>query len=256
MRRPQSDVDAVLSSVLVSAGAFASFSLLQLTLTAFEGSSIDALVPAETVGRLWVFFVLAPALLLLVGVGFPCLARAVIATVRGTIGRDGVVSLVAVALAASLVFLEASMQRSGAAALVLLCAVCLWRLRPRVRSLDRRLPGALLACTAAALLGFAAYAQRLLSGGLTSVAVAPTLFLLTFYATLVGVVVTAVSGTGAALSRIALPLLWLAIYATWIGAAHRWGVAGTVLAAVALGLLGAHAGATSRHGIDESRPFL
>lgn len=256
MRRPQSDVDTVLAVVLAAAGAFASFALLQAITITLDGSAIGRLAPAETLGRLWVFFILVPAVLMLVGVGFPCLWRTVVAMARGSLGRDGVSSLVVVAGGAVLVVAEAVMQRSGIASLVVVCALCLWRLRSRASDLGKRLLGPLLACASAALLGFGVYQQRLLAGAPASVAVAPTLFLAAFYLTVIGVVIGALSTIGGHRTRAATSLLWLATYAAWLTGAHRWGVATTYVAGVFLGVLAAWLRAASRRRVDESAAFL
>lgn len=256
MRRPQSDVDTVLAVVLAAAGAFASFALLETVASMLAGSAIGRLAPAETLGRLWVFFVLVPAVLMLVGVGFPCLLRTAVALGRGSLGRDGVSSLVVVAGGAALVVVEAAMQRSGTASLVVVCALCLWRLRSRARALGTRLLGPLLACASAALLGFGVYQQRLLAGEPASVAVAPTLFLAAFYLTVIGVVIGALSSADGHRTRAAASLLWLATYVAWLSGAHRWGVATTYFAGILLGLLTAWLRAASRRRVDESRAFL
>jgi hypothetical protein len=256
MRRPQNDVDTVLAVVLATAGAFASFSLLQAVTSTLDGSAIGRLAPAETLGRLWVFFVLMPAVLMLVGVGFPCLLRTGVAMARGSLGRDGVASLVVVAGGAMLVVVEAAMQRSGSASLVMVCALCLWRLRARASDVGKRLLGPLLACASAALLGFGVYQQRLLADEPASVAVAPTLFLAAYYLTLLGVVMGALSTADAHRTRAATSLLWLATYAAWLTGAHRWGVATTYVAGIFLGLLAAWLRAASRRGVDERGAFL
>jgi hypothetical protein len=253
MGRPQSDVDAILACVLAIAGAFASFALLQILAAAVQGSAIGPLVPAATLGRLWVFFVLAPALLALVGVGFPCLLRALIAIARGALARDGVLSLVAVAVGTVGVVAEAAMRRSGAASLVVLCSLCLWRLRPRLIAIGDVAAAGLLACTSACLVGFGVYQQRLLTGAAASVAVAPTLFLLAFQATVVGVVMGAVGRHG---TRSAASVGWLAVYAGWIGGAHAWGASSTYVAGFVLGILAVWLRASSGSRIDEGGRFL
>jgi hypothetical protein len=256
MRRPQSDVDTVLAVVLATAGAFASFALLQAVTSTLDGSAIGRLAPAETLGRLWVFFVLVPAVLMLVGVGFPCLLRTVVAMARGSLGRDAASSLVVVAGGAMLVVVEAAIQRNGSASLVVVCALCLWRLRSRAGDLGRRLLGPLLACASAALLGFGVYQQRLLAGEPASVAVAPTLFLAAFYLTVIGVVIGALSTADGHRTRAATSLLWLATYAAWLTGAHRWGVATTYVAGAFLGLLAAWLRAASHRRVDETTALL
>jgi hypothetical protein len=175
---------------------------------------------------------------------------------RGTLGRDAASSLVVVAGGAGIVVVEAAMQRSGTASLVVVCALCLWRLRSRASDLGRRLLGPLLACTSAALFGFGVYQQRLLAGEPASVAVAPTLFLTAFYLTVIGVVMGALSTVGGHRARVATSLLWAATYAAWLTGAQRWGVAATYAASVSLGLLATWLRAASRRRVDESRAFL
>ena len=259
MRRPQSDVDAVLASVLATAGAFASFALLQALTTGLDDTLIGRLAPRDTVARLWVFFVLAPALVVLAGVGFPCLLRTLLALARATLPAESMVSLAAVAVGAGLVLAEAAMRGSGTKSLVLACVLCGWRLFPRASALRDRLYGPLLVTASAALLGFAVYQQRLLAGAPASIAVAPTLFLLAYYATLLGVVLGIAGALAQRAARrvtAAVSLLWLTTYAAWVVGAARWGVASTYGAGVALGLLAAWIAATSARRVDESRAVL
>lgn len=256
MRLPRSDVDAVVGTVLAAAGAFVSFSLLQFVTRMLDGSVVGSLAPPQTLGRLWVFFVLAPALLSLVGVGFPCLLRTTAAVARGTIPRDGAVSLAIVAFGLVSVAVEAAMQRSGIVALSALCALCLWRLRPLVSVLSHRLVLAMLATAGGALLGYAVYLQRLTAGFPASVAVAPTLFLLAFYATVTGVVIGALSAGRGRYSTAVVAPVWLATYAAWIAAGDRWGATSTFFASGVLVSLAAWVWISSHRRVDEAPSFL
>lgn len=256
MRLPRSDVDAVVGTVLAAAGAFVSFALLQFVTQMLDGSAVGRLAPPPTLGRLWVFFVLAPALLALLGVGFPCLLRTTAAVARGTIAREGAVSLLLVAVGLVSVAVEASMQRSGIVALSGLCALCLWRLRPLASALSRRLVFATLATAGVALLGYAVYQQRLTAGFAASAAVAPTLFLAAFYATVVGVVIGTLSAGSGSYSTAVVALVWLVTYSAWIAAGDRWGVTSTFVASAVLVLLAAWVWISSRRRVDEAPTVL
>jgi hypothetical protein len=241
----------MVASVLAVAGAFVSFALLQSIATGLEGGAIGQLAPKDTLGRLWVFFVLVPALLTLAGVGLPCLAR--------TLARDGVISLAAIATIVGLVGAEAAMRRSGTTAFVLACLLCLWRIGPLLGRIRDTLHGPLLFAASLSVLAFAVYQQRLQGGEAPSVAVAPTLFLISFYATFVGVG-TGLAGTGAAgggeIARAAASLVWLAAYAAWIAAVQRWGTVSTYVTGIVLALLAFRLRASSARRVDESRTFL
>jgi hypothetical protein len=249
----------MVASVLAVAGAFVSFALLQSIATGLEGGAIGQLAPKDTLGRLWVFFVLVPALLTLAGVGLPCLARTLVALARGTLARDGVISLAAIATSVGLVGAEAAMRRSGTTAFVLACLLCLWRIGPLLGRIRDTLHGPLLFAASLSVLAFAVYQQRLQGGEAPSVAVAPTLFLISFYATFVGVG-TGLAGTGAAgggeIARAAASLVWLAAYAAWIAAVQRWGTVSTYVTGVVLALLAFRMRASSARRVDESRTFL
>jgi len=256
MRLPRSDVDAFVGTVLATVGAFVSFAVLQSVAQTLDGTMLGRLAPAQTLGRLWVFFVLAPALLSLVGVGFPCLLRTTASVARGTIAREGVISLALVAVGLLSVAVEAAMQRSGIVALSGLCVLCLWRLSPRASALSRRLVFPLLVSASGALLGYAAYHYRLTAGLAASVAVAPTLFLVAFYATVIGVVIATLSAISRHRSTAVVALVWLATYTAWLAAGDRWGAASTFLASAALGLLAAWVWIWSRRRVDETPSFL
>jgi len=259
MSRPRSDVDAVLASVLLTAGAFASFALLQAISTRPDGGIMARLVPRETVGHLWVFFVLVPALLTLAGVGVPSLIRALVALTRGTLARDEIISLGTTTAAIGLVILEASLGGDGVSSVTLVCAVCAWRLIPHMSRISASLHGPLLVGAAISLLGLGVYQQRLHSGDAASVAVAPTLFLVSFYATAVGAaagVLGAIAGGARVGRRTCASLGWVAVYATWIATVERWGALSTYGTCLVLGILALWVSAPDTRHVDETLPFL
>lgn len=260
MRRLHSDIDGVVASVLATAGALASYVLLSAIAGTLDTSAVAPLVEHDTLGRLWVFFVLGPALLVLVAVGLPCLLRTFAALARGSLGREGTHSLVLVAGGVAFVVAEAASGRSGTTALAVVCALCLWRLFPLLRGVRDTQLGLMLLIASAATIGFGVYQHRLQTGEAPSVAVAPTLFLVTFYATLVGVVsglVGAAARGAEAVTKATASLVWLVIYATWIVGAERWGATSTYGVGALLGALAVWLRAVSAaHRIDEGRAII
>ena len=259
MRRPQSDADVLVACVLGAAGAVVSFALLQSITTGLAGTVVGRLTPPDTIGRLWVFFVLVPALLVLAGIGLPCLLRIVRSLARGSLSGVDALSPATVAAGAGLVIAEAAAGRSGTVSLGLVCALCVWRLHPHARRIHEMLNGPLLLATSAALLGFGVYHQRLEAGEAASVAVAPTLFLASFYATLAGGVAGLAGGMterAGGVTRASVSLLWLLGYAAWIGGVDRWGAASTYAVGALVGALAAWSRAASTRRVDESRAIL
>ena len=256
MDRPRSDVEALVAVVLVAAGAFSSFALLQSIATALDATSVGRLAPQETLGRLWVFFVLLPALLALVGVGIPCSARAAIAAARGQLAPNDAFTLIAIAVGGALVAAEGSLHKSGVVSLTVICAACLWRLRRRARELCERFPGVLLGLASVSLLGFGIYQQRLLEGEPASEAAAPTLFLLSYYASVVGIALEMVATHPRRRAPMVFCVLWLAVYLSWITCLIRCETLGTYTAGVCLGVLALAARAARRHSVDAGRPLL
>jgi hypothetical protein len=259
MRRPRRDVDAVVASVLVTAGAFASFALLQAIATSRGTTVLSRIAPPDTIGHLWVFFVLVPSLLLLVGVGVPSVIRALVALARGALTRYEINSLVMTAVAVALVVLEAGLRRSGATSLTLLCAVCAWRLISHMGTVGTRLQLPLLVGAAVSLLGLGVYQQRLHAGDPASVAVAPTLFLVSFYATAVGAgasVLGAVAGGTHMGRRGCASLGWMTVYATWIATVQGWGAVSTYGACLMLSMLALWVSTFEARRVDETLTFL
>ena len=252
----RSDVDALFTVVLATAGAFVSFAILQIITAALDGTAAGRLAQPETVGRLWVFFVLVPALLALIGIGVPCLLRTSVAYARGALTRQDALGLVGLALGAALVVAEASVRRNGTASLAAVCAICSWRLLPRTRALGDRTLGPLLAIAGAAVLGFAIYQRRLLAGEPASVAVAPTLFLIAFYASVAGIAVGAVAAGANRWIYRGASFAWLAAYAAWIAGAPACGVACTYAVGGLLVVLAVWIRLASRRHVDAGRSFL
>ena len=252
----RSDVDALFTVVFATAGAFASFAILQLITAALDGTAAGRLAPPETLGRLWVCFVLVPAVLALIGIGVPCLFRAAVAYARGALTRQDTVGVVGLAIAAALVVAEAALRRNGAASLTAVCAICSWRLLPRARALGDRVLGPLLAIASAAMLGFGIYQRRLLAGEPASVAVAPTLFLIVFYASVVGIAAGAVAAGANRWIHRGASFAWLAADAAWIAGAPACGVAGTYAVSGLLAVLAGWIGLASRRRVDAGRSFL
>jgi hypothetical protein len=230
----------VVASVLVTAGVFASFALLQSISADLDGSVLGRLATRQTIGRLWVFFVLVPALLHLLSVGLPCLIRALGALSRGALGRSEITSLGSTAVGVSFVLAEAALRRSGTISLILLCLLCAWRLAPRLSTIGEKLQEPCLVITIVALLGFGAFQQKLGAGDAESVALAPTLFLIAFYATIVGAgtgLVGALAAPPARWRRAAVSLSWLAGYTGWIACTERWGAICTYGTCALFGLI-------------------
>jgi hypothetical protein len=252
----RSDIDALFAAILATAGAFASFAILQIITAALDGTAAGRLAPLETLGRLWVFFVLVPALLALIGVGVPCMLRTSVAYARGALARQDVLGLAGLAIGTALVVAEASMRRSGAASLAAMCAICSWRLLPRARALGDRMLGPLLAIASAAMLGFGIYQRRLLAGEPASVAVAPTLFLVAFYASVAGISAGAAAAGARRWMYRGASLAWLAAYAAWIVVASECGVTGTYAVGGLLAVLAVWVWLASRRHIDAGRSFL
>lgn len=224
MKEPQAPgggyVDGLAAALFAVAFAFLSFAALDALAGAPLRSPLALLAPRQTLARLWVFFVLAPAVVGFVGVGLPCLLRASATGFRGRLGPRERRDLLLLVGAAVLIAAEAAGGGSGGVALALTAAASVWRLwRALARLGAGALPGGLLALAAVALLGFARYELALLGGRPASPAVAPSLFLLAFYgvasATLLSWI-RALAGKHAD-RRLAASTTALVVYVTWLG---------------------------------------
>ena len=111
----------------------------------------------------------------------------ILAAARGRLGRAQGITALALTVCSALVAADLVMQRSGMLPLVLTCAVALWRGGPSLRALGARFAPTSLVVAGGALLGLTFYQRQIHAGGEASIAIAPTLALLGFYAGLVGV---------------------------------------------------------------------
>jgi hypothetical protein len=137
--------------------------------------------------RLWVVFVLIPAVVAFVGIGVPYAFRVLITLVRRRLASRDVTTTVALAACAALAVADLLMQRSGIVPLALTCAVVVWRAGRAYAARGARIAPALIATAGASLLGVAFYERAASRGDAPSVAIAPTLVLLSFYAGLAGI---------------------------------------------------------------------
>lgn len=178
------DVGGAAAAVVALSSALLSFPLLEASVTGLADTACGSLLQRATVARLWVFFVLLPALLTFIGIGFPSFARAMLALLRGTLEGPARRTVVALCTPAAVWPLEAWGGRNGSVGLAIWVAVAFAWMRPSLTAAVRaRWMMRGLAAAAAASAGFAWYQwQLVVPGGTVSQANAPTLFLLAFYA--------------------------------------------------------------------------
>ena len=185
--RSPSDVDVLAGAVFLLAAALVTNPLLPLLTGGEEATTLLArLAPRATVDRLWVVFVLIPAVVAFIGIGVPYAFRVLITLVRRRLSGADVTTTLALAACAALVLADLLMKRSGLVPLALTCAVALWRTGGSYAARGERMAPALIATAGGALLGVAFYQQTARAGDAPSMAIAPTLVLLAFYAGLGG----------------------------------------------------------------------
>jgi hypothetical protein len=183
---PPRDIEVLGLATLALAAAFATQPLLHLAGAGDPSAPtlLARLAPAQTIDRLWVVFVLVPAAVAFIGIGVPYAFRVLVAGLRGRLEQTAAWSALAIAAAIALVVFELAVGRSGVPSLVLACAAAGWAARSALVALSVRLAPYLFAVAGIALFGLAVYERRLQASGSASVAVAPTLVLSAFYASL------------------------------------------------------------------------
>jgi hypothetical protein len=182
-----SDAEVLAAAVLALAGAFATQPLLSAVAGGPDLGTLTAkLAPLQTLDRLWVVFVLVPAVIAFVGIGVPYAFRVLLAAARGRLQRDAAITALALTVAVALVVADLLLARSGIVPLVFVCGVAASRSRLLLARLGARAAPTLLAVAGACLFGLAYYQKSMQAGASTSIAIAPTLLLVSFYAVLTG----------------------------------------------------------------------
>jgi hypothetical protein len=193
---PSSDADVLAAAVLAPAAAFATQPLLRAIAGGPElGTLTSQLAPLQTLDRLWVVFILIPATIAFVGIGVPYTFRLLLAALRGRLEREDAITVISLAAAAALVIADLVLARSGIVPLVLTCGVAVWRARASLARLVGGAAPTLLAIAGSTLLGLAYYQKSMQGGAAASVAIAPTLVVVFFYAVLIGSLGALLAGT-------------------------------------------------------------
>jgi hypothetical protein len=211
--RSPSDVDVLAGTVFVLAAALATNPLLHTFASDDATTLISRLAPPATIDRLWVVFILIPAVVTFVGIGVPYAFRVLVTLLRRRLATEELRTAIALAVCAVLVLADLTMARSGIVPLALTCVVTAWRAGAAFVLRGERIAAPFIATAGAALLGVAFYQRELHAGNPPSVAIAPTLVLVAFYTGLAG----AAGGLLAATARRAS--VWLGSIAALIGAA-------------------------------------
>ncbi len=216
-----SDADVLAAAVLALAGAFATQPLLRAIAGGPDLQTLTArLAPLQTLDRLWVVFVLIPAAIAFVGIGVPYAFRVVLAAARGQLGRDPAITTLALAVSVALVIADLFLARSGIVPLLLTCGVAASRARALLARLALRAAPTLFAVAGVCLFGLAYYQRTMQAGASISIAIAPTLVLVSFYAALTGSFAALLGGSAGGRRHRAIGGAALVVSTLWVVASR------------------------------------
>jgi hypothetical protein len=196
-------------------------------------SLIARAAPLSSVRPLYAFFVLLPAGLAFLAIGFPFFFRTVSEAARRRLDARGVKALLALGACIAAALIEVRTGGTGLVSVAATAAVGAWQARGALARLGERHGFSCLAAAGAALAGFAWYQWRATGGADPSIAIAPTLLVAAVFFAVVGLATATAAATQRRRrkGRISVTLCWLAVIAWLAVPLLRAPLAGSVAAA-------------------------
>jgi hypothetical protein len=212
------DVHALATVTLLLAVAFLSFLGFEYTATVAGSSTVGRLAPTETLGRLWVVFVLLPTTVAFAGIAVPCFLRTSVAVIRNRSPSREARTLALFVACGLLLAGEVTASRNGGISLAATTVVCLHYLS--TAALAPRMARAAwvgLSVAATCLMAFSRYQHLAVSRDELSTAVAPTVFLAAYYGVIVGVGSGCVASVSLGRAPVLAPTISaFAVYLAWL----------------------------------------
>ncbi len=166
----------------------------------------------QTVRWIYVFFVLLPACLAVLAIGFPFFLRTLIAALRRRLRRSEMIGFILMLCAFAGVGFEIMRGGDGVIATSAAAVIALWQSREAIGERGGAIGDRLLMTTGAVLLGLVHYERQVLSGAEPSLAVAPTLLVAAFFFGAAGLLIsTVVSFRRGSKGRGRVILSWIAL---------------------------------------------
>jgi len=189
----------------------------------------SAVGPKSSVQPIYVFFVLLPVSLAVLAIGIPFFLRTLLAAVHRTLDASEALGLAAFLVTTGVFAFEALAGRNGLVAVGTAALIGVWQSWNVLAAPGRRIGSRLLGVSGLGLAGFGYYQYRLVQGGGGSLAVAPTLLVLGFFAGCTGllfVLARALGGAGYAGSGRITACAALVGAAAWCSAPYLRALAG------------------------------
>jgi hypothetical protein len=207
--------------------------------------------PLTSVRPLYAFFILLPVSLGFLAIGVPFFLRTLSAAARGRIDGRTRQALLAFGVCLLVLIVELNVGGDGLVAMSAVAAVGAWQGRGPVARFGASHGFTLIGVAGVSIAALAWYEARALGEAEPSIAIAPTLLVVSLFLAGAGLVAaTANVLEGCTESRVALAVAWLAM-AAWLGApllrsvllesaagADRFELAATAAAAIALTAVG------------------
>ena len=193
------DAQIFFAAVLGMTGVLLCGELLAALVTGSSGSAYGPALfsrmaaTTQTVRWIYAFFVLLPASLAVLAIGFPFFLRSFIAALRGRLRRKEMIGFILMLGAFAGVGFEITRGGDGAIATAAAAVIALWQSGEAIGERGGTIGNRLLMTTGAVLLGLVHYERQVLSGSEPSLAIAPTLLVTAFFFGAAGLLMTTVA---------------------------------------------------------------